>query len=1066
MPVMHNNISLSFTEKISAFAAACVLASLALVLSLNVFTTQSYSDFIVGSITWQAKTKLQDLIVGPAFIFTLFISSIAFFNLLKRAKRKGGIEDSEPFSTQLIWLSTPSLAAIFGLILRDSFDQNILYLSSAGIALVATAVYFNRERSNNPNCTAFGIYFLTIILIGVIPIEIGLLLGRLPVHLAGNFDIRQYIQASYAIGGIGFCIGLILAAGKQNLLKKILPKLILASQITLPLLYLALYPARLRQPTGALSSYDTTIWLKILIAAVMLLAFSDAARRFMKYRLTSDYFKLLSPISFFGILVALKVGNTAQPIISPDDYHFGESLLGWWSYIQGAIPYVDYIPAHGLIDDDLRMLLSSVFFDGTAGSVAEAGRLAWAILAFFAFLSIYSYSGSVGFAFASIYFLGWSTGWLFLIPFVCLWFNPSLRSTPSKWLGFWIATAPLLVLGIPPQGLLLLASSGFLVAHFSWRFITQTEKRSWIHILGPLLVVVILSLSTSLGMMLRGAVQYLLENGPINQLSYGVPWSVSWSREGTRNSGMVFEFIRMSWIFVPIGCLAIIYSHRKHLDLNNSPVLPATTGLIFTLLLIPYSMGRIDPGGVSRPGLSAIFGFAFLMPIIVWKFREKYSGSFIVLLLACLSSALGFWRISVTHIPTITAPSIRTPELKNGPAAGLDNIGNAYVQEDHWARLLRLKNVLDKNLADGESYLDLTSRNAQYFYLNRKPILPVSAPYNMAPITQQKRAVDILSERLPKLALIAGDNFVFDGGGLSLRNPFLYRFVVESYTPYFENGFIFGKSKIANLEAPTPTIEVTAKDLTNVDWLHGMHRTKAAVAIDNSILVKHIEVGDQVDIGNGDIRSVTRKFEKENVIWLDGTSTISSNTNTPINISISLSASRIDLYHAAIFHMAFSERDIQKIPVSWGRSEPNLATKMTTVAELGKINPFLHHLVDNKGLYKVTGTDPVLTYDLSSLGISGGQAGFLRFEFNCTRMRSVRPDVKFRISWTDINNGSADDISNVLFTAENGVLIIPLDSSPLWLMRKHIAQLHIKLEAPQVCYSFRLKDVKLMQRSF
>ena len=1058
---MSRNIPLSLTEKISTFAAACVLASLALVLSLNVFTTQSYSDFIVGSITWQAKTKLQDLIAGPAFIFTLFISLIAFSHLLKVVKRESGIENSESFSTQLIWLSTPSLAAIFGLFLSDSLDQNILYLSSAGIALVTTAVYFNRERLTNANPTAFGIYFLSIILIGAIPAEIGLLLGRLPVDLIGNFDIRQYIQASYAIGIVGFGVGFVLAASKHNFLNQIVPKLVLTSQITLPLLYLTLYPARLLQPTGVLSSYNTTIWLKILIATVMLLAFSDAVRRFIKYRSTNDFLKLLSPISIFGILLALKVGNTVRPIISPDDYHFGESLLGWWSYIQGAIPYVDYIPAHGLIDDDLRMLLSSIFFDGTAGSVAEAGRLAWAILAFFAFLSIYIYSGSIGLAFASIYFLGWSTGWLFLIPFVCLWFNPSLRSNPSRWLGLWIATAPLLILGIPPQGLLLLASSGVLAIYFSWRFLFQTEKRAWSFILVPLLTLIILISATPFGAMITGAMRYLFENGPINQLSYGIPWSDSWS--GGRNSGFVFEFIRMSWIFTPIGCLAVIYAYRKHLRLSSSPVLPAVAALIFSLLLIPYSMGRIDSGNASRAGLSAIFGFAFLLPIVVWKFREIYGSASIILILACSSSALGYAHVSTVEFMSITAQAIRTPSLRNGSDVGLNGIGKVHMQEDHWSRLIRLKAILDKNLVSGEPYLDLTSRNAQYFYLDRRPILPVSAPYNMAPISQQKKAVDILSGRLPKVAVLAADNIVFDGGGLSLRNPYLYRFVVDNYTPYFENGFIIGRSKTSNRDAHPLAAEATIKDLTNADWIHGVHRIEAALAISNPMLVAHTEVGDQVDLGNNDIRKVTRTFDKENVIWLDGPAPINTNSNDLKNVRVFLGAPRLDLYHASIFQMAFSMREIQKIPVSWGRSESSLLKKMTSMAELNELTPTLHHLAEGKGFYKVTGSDPFLTYDLSSLHISGRNAGLLRFEFNCFRMRSA---VKVRVSWSGANENKANNFSSLLFTAENGVLIIPLDSYPLWLARKEIGKIDIKLEDSKSCSSFELKNMKLMQRVF
>lgn len=74
------------------------------------------------------------------------------------------------------------------------------------------------------------------------------------------------------------------------------------------------------------------------------------------------------------------MGTTIFPNISADDYHFGESLLGWWSYMQGAIPYIDYIPAHGVIGDDLTQFLSFVFYDGSAGSIIHVGNLSIALL--------------------------------------------------------------------------------------------------------------------------------------------------------------------------------------------------------------------------------------------------------------------------------------------------------------------------------------------------------------------------------------------------------------------------------------------------------------------------------------------------------------------------------------------------------------------------------------------------------------------------------------------------------------------------------------------------------------
>ena len=64
-----------------------------------------------------------------------------------------------------------------------------------------------------------------------------------------------------------------------------------------------------------------------------------------------------------------------------------------------------------------------------------------------------------------------------------------------------------------------------------------------------LAVLIILGLGTPLGAMLLGAVRYVLENGPVNQVAYGMPWNLSWNTGA--KSGLVFEAIRMSWVAIP-----------------------------------------------------------------------------------------------------------------------------------------------------------------------------------------------------------------------------------------------------------------------------------------------------------------------------------------------------------------------------------------------------------------------------------------------------------------------------------------------------------------------------------
>ncbi|WP_316893512.1 hypothetical protein, partial [Ralstonia mannitolilytica] len=178
-----------------------------------------------------------------------------------------------------------------------------------------------------------------------------------------------------------------------------------------------------------------------------------------------------------------------------------------------------------------------------------------------------------------------------------------------------------------------------------------------------------------------------------------------------------------------------------------------------------------------------------------------------------MSALLGLGVTSFSGLSSIAAQKVNSPPLRDSVVAGLPNVGIAYIEESQWNRINRLNKLLELRLAANETYLDLTSRNAHYFYLNRSPAMPVTAPYNLTPPTQQRRAVDALSVSPPKLALLQADNIVHDGGGLALRNPYLYRFVMDNYVPRMEGGFIVGylKSEVAEsiIKCNTPDLPCT-----------------------------------------------------------------------------------------------------------------------------------------------------------------------------------------------------------------------------------------------------------------
>lgn len=1078
---------LPFSASLAALVSSAVFSALALILTLKLGAAPTYVDFITGSVAWNAETKLQDLIAAPVFISSICLSYLFFSFLLEKQKRNFGLHSAIDLSNQLIWWSLPTIAAISSLILSTKIDQTVFFISATGIGFISLALIFCTSKIQVLDAQALGLTVFSTILLGLFPLELALLLGRAPMSLVGNIDISKYKNATYVISVFGLFGSLFIAIRRPQILVRALPKMMLAGQIGLSTIFLTLYPARLLQPDGTLTKYETTVWLKLLVVGSVLYGIVDVVRRYRNRSTAGNLVNLLSPIALFGVIVGLRFGNTIAPHISPDDYHFGESLLGWWSYLQGVTPYVGYIPAHGLIDDDLNRFLSSIFYDGSAGSVVEAGRLGFAISAFAAFLAIYYFSGSIGLAFVSVFFLSGRLVWYFLTPFLCLWFSRSLISSPSRWLMVWILTIPVIILGVPPQGLLLVASSGVMAGYFCWQIWRHPEERKWTGIVASLAALAIFSFTTPLGAMLLGAVHYVLENGPINQIAYGIPWSVSWTNGA--QAEFVFEIIRMSWIAIPVVCLSLTPPFKDFTPRAVPIIFPAIVILLFVLLLVPYSMGRIDSGSLSRPGGVAVFGWAVLLPLVSWrKFDRQHHGILVVAMTFVLGTTLGI--SSSSHIQSLgniqqsmpaTAKSLRnigeplalsnfvkatsqtvaTDLLRSGSNFGLSNIGKSAVENDQWERLVRLATLLDSKLGPGESYLDLTSRNAQYFYLNRKPMIPVTAPYNMVPPTLQKRTIDELTKTPPSLALLEGANIAHDGGGIALRTPYLYRFIIENYIPRYESGFIIGYKKNQSHNLTSTGIDVTVKNVSDVNWDRGVHRQDSAIVIDNPYLLSLLKVGDYVRIAGGEARKIEKIAVDINSIWLDGARMDPGIVGHPNKIHIAITPEVMSEYTQALLHTAFSLSDFQKIPISWGRSEKSLNKKMFLVKNLDETAPVLYQLhVDDKG-YKIDGIDPSLSFHISSLGLSGRDAGLLRFKFSCIN-KVAEP--RIQVFWWGDSHQGPFEASSIRFTADEGVLIVPLDASPRWLLLEHLKGIRIDLDNATACSAIKVRNISLYRR--
>ena len=141
----------------------------------------------------------------------------------------------------------------------------------------------------------------------------------------------------------------------------------------------------------------------------------------------------------------------------------------------------------------------------------------------------------------------------------------------------------------------------------------------------------------------------------------------------------------------------------------------------------------------------------------------------------------------------------------------------------------------------------------------------------------------------------------------------------------------------------------------------------------------------------------------------------------------------------------------------------SLNKKMTLVRALDDVSPIPHHLDVEKNSYKISGSNPSLTYGFEQLEISGRDAGLLKFDFICANKTG---DSKLKIYWWGDNFDAPFEAASIKFTGDNGTLVVPLDASPRWVRMKLIKGIKVEIADSASCTSIALNNLGLFNRVF
>lgn len=202
---------LEMNERVSCALAALIFSALVLVFCLDVAVAPRYADFVVGSITWSAQTKFQDLIAVPAFLAAFVCAFLFLASTIERQKKLFGTNSALELSIQYLWWSLPAVAAIASFVFFEQKDSRIFYGSISGVTFIAVAATASALRGIDVNPRIYGVGALGILLLVLVKPELALVLGRAPAAMVSDIDLTRLARLGYTIAALGWVAGLIYA---------------------------------------------------------------------------------------------------------------------------------------------------------------------------------------------------------------------------------------------------------------------------------------------------------------------------------------------------------------------------------------------------------------------------------------------------------------------------------------------------------------------------------------------------------------------------------------------------------------------------------------------------------------------------------------------------------------------------------------------------------------------------------------------------------------------------------------------------------------------------------------
>ena len=144
----------------------------------------------------------------------------------------------------------------------------------------------------------------------------------------------------------------------------------------------------------------------------------------------------------------------------------------------------------------------------------------------------------------------------------------------------------------------------------------------------------------------------------------------------------------------------------------------------------------------------------------------------------------------------------------------------------------------------------------------------------------------------------------------------------------------------------------------------------------------------------------------------------------------------------------------------WGEAWRKLEVKTVGVVPLNLVSAATVDVVrGNSGELLVSGGDPQIVINVAGKA-RGDQQGLLVFDFACDQPRKAL----LQVFWTNEAAEFFPVPASFTFVADQGQVVVPLDSAPRWVLGGQVSSLRIDLQDLTACKSWNISNAFLTQR--